>query len=222
MRIGKFVVIMAIFFAATPAMAQFGIQGGGAFGSLKVSEEGESETFGTRTGFTFGGFYRMPLGQSLAFQPELNWIQKGGKEKIDFLGEEISTSVILNYIEVPLYFLYTGGNTSGFYGGIGPSFNFGMSGKLKAEYDGESEEEDIKFGEDYKGFHVGINAQAGYSLPSGLLFNAFVSQSITNSAPEEEGDDVKANMFTFGVRVGFMLGGGEASRKAKVKLKQVL
>jgi hypothetical protein len=122
--------------------------------------------------------------------------------------------------------LYTGGNSSGFFAGIAPSFNFAMSGKTKYSFGGETEEEDINFGsdpdDDLKGFFMAINGMAGYQLQNGININAFLSQSITNSAPDDAGGDYKAKLFSYGLRVGYMFGGGEEARNAKVKLKQVL
>jgi hypothetical protein len=222
-------IVAIMLMSTSPLLAQFGVQAGAAFGSAKFSGEDTElgdmdQKFGTRVGFTGGVFYRKQLGESMfAVQPELNWMQKGGKENIDFLGFDVSTDLIVNYLELPVYFLYNGGNSSGFFAGAGPSFNFGMSGKVKVSADGESDEEDLKFGsdEDLKGFHLGINALAGYQLENGINVNAFLSQTLTNSAPDNSGDG-KISMFTFGLRVGYMIGAGQEARSAKVKLKQVL
>lgn len=96
--------------------------------------------FKSNLGVMFGVNYRLPLGTNFGFQPELNWMTKGGKiSESEFFDE---SSFNLNYLELPLYFLYTGGNSSGFYAGAGPAINFGISGKAKAG--GQSE--NIEFG----------------------------------------------------------------------------
>lgn len=223
-------LVVILLMSTSPLLAQFGAHAGAVFSSLKFEyDDGdggtEEDKFDTRTGFTAGLFYRKQLGGVLAVQPELNWMQKGGKQSMSEQGFTYDVDLILNFIEVPVYLMYTGGNTSGFFAGVGPAFNFGMSGKVKASFDGETEEEDINFGsgedDDLKGFHMAVNGIAGYQLNNGININAFISQSITNSAPDDSGDS-KASMFNFGLRVGYMIGGGEEARSAKAKLKQVL
>lgn len=230
----KKIIFMAAFVALTGSVfAQFGVHAGVGFSSTKFEEidggsDAESEKFGTAISPNFGVFYRMALGSDgkFAIQPELNYLVKGGREKIDFLGESLTTTLKLNYLELPVYFMYNGAQPSGFYGGIGPAFNFGLSGKIKLEFDGESESEDIKFGSNYdeddlKGFHMAINGLAGYQLENGINVNIFVSQSITNSAIKDEGEvDGRVKFFNFGLRVGYLIGGG-TDRSNKVKLKQV-
>lgn len=204
--------IIVMLFAGYPVFAQFGIQAGGAFSSAKEKYEGISMEFGTRAGFTGGLFYRHDFGGKFAFQPEINFVQKGGNysETIDE-GDgtmDMDIDLTLNYLEIPLYFLYNGGKKTGFYGGIGPSFNFGLSGTVKM--DGESE--DVKFGndEDLKPFMLGINGMLGYQMANGFTVNGFISQSLTDSDTETEGD-ATFTMFSFGVRVGYMFNFNKAA-----------
>lgn len=219
-------LVAALLFCTSPLLAQFGAHAGAVFSSLKFEyddgDEMDEEKFDSKAGFTGGLFYRKQLGGVLALQPELNWMQKGGKQSESIGSQSYDIDLILNYLELPVYLLYNGGNTSGFFAGVGPAFNFAMSGKYK--FDGDSE--DINFGsdpdDDLKGFYMAINGMAGYQLANGINVNAFVSQSITNSAPDDEGGDYKAKLFNFGVRVGYMFGGGEEARNSKVRIKQVL
>jgi hypothetical protein len=223
-------LVAALLFCTSPLLAQFGAQAGALFTTLKFEgDDGDggtiTEKFDTRTGFNAGLFYRKQLGGILALQPELNWMQKGGKQSESLLDQNYEIEITLNYLELPVYLLYTGGNTSGFFAGIGPAFNFAMSGKYKTSFGSESGEEDINFGsdegDDIKGFYMAINGMAGYQLQNGININAFVTQSITNSAPDD-GDDTKASLFGFGVRVGYMFGGGGEARNSKVRVKQIL
>jgi hypothetical protein len=176
--------------------------------------------FVTQTGFTAGVFYRHDFAGKFAFQPEVNFLQKGGKYS-ETVNEgdgsyDLDIDLDLNYLEIPLYFLYNGGKTSGFYAGLGPSFNFGLSGKVNENGDSY----DIKFGsdEDLKPFFLGINGMVGYQMENGFTANAFVSQSITNSDTDEE-SDATFNMFSFGVRLGYMI---NFNKTAKTNLKPAL
>jgi hypothetical protein len=219
-----FVAILLL--STSPLLAQFGVQGGAVFSKVKFQgDDGGggtvTEKFDIKTGFTIGAFYRKQLGGVLALQPEVNWMQRGGKQAESLY----EIDLILNYLEVPVYLLYNGGNTSGFFAGLGPAFNFAMSGKYKFSSGGSSSEEDINFGsdpdDDFKGFFMAINGMAGYQLANGINVNAFVSQSITNNAPDDDYDS-KTSLFNFGIRVGYMFGGSEEARSAKVRVKQVL
>lgn len=220
MKTNFFATIFYMLIFSTSVLAQFGIQAGGAASKMKMKSEGFSYEPDSRTGFSGGITYRMPIGNAFSFQPELNWLQKGLKDKED--GAE--TNVTLNYMEIPLYFLFTGSNPSGFYGGIGPSFNLGMSGKSKYKEDGQEDEEDVNFGsdesDDLKGFHMAINAQAGYKFGNGLVLNAFVAQSITNSAikyDDVEESDGKISMVTYGLRIGYFIPAKKAANIRRLK-----
>ncbi len=211
-------LMVVLLLVSYPIFAQFGAQAGVAFSSAKEKNEVISMDFTTKTMFTGGLFYRRDFGGKFAFQPEINFLQKGGKysENMVEIGQ-MDIDLTLNYLEIPLYFLYNGGKTSGLYAGIGPSFNFGLSGTVVFN----EESEDINFGDDgdLKGFHMGINGIVGYQMENGLTFNGFVSQSITNSEVDTEGD-ASFNMLTFGIRAGYLFNVNK-NAKAQSKLKTV-
>lgn len=220
MKKNTLLCLIALLFGVYPLFAQFGLQAGAVFSSAKEKYEGMSMEYGTKTGFTFGLFYRHDFAGKFAFQPEVNFMQKGGEysETIDE-GDgtyDMNIDLDLNYLEIPLYLLYNGGKESGFYAGLGPSFNFGLSGKVNE--DGDSY--DIAFGsdKDYKPFFLGINGMVGYQMQNGLTANAFVSQSLTNSNTDE-GSDATFNMFSFGIRLGYMM---NFNKTAKTNLKPAL
>lgn len=213
-------LLIAILFMGYPLFAQFGLQAGAAFSSAKEKYQGNSMDFGTQTGFTFGSFYRRDILEKFAIQPEINFLQRGGKYS-ETIEEGDGTynwdiELDLNYLEVPIYFLYNGGKASGFYAGIGPSFNFGLGGKVNEN--GNSY--DIKFGsdEDLKPFFLGINGMVGYQMANGFTANGFVSQSLTNSDTETE-VDATFSMLSFGIRLGYMM---NFNKTAKTNLKPAL
>jgi hypothetical protein len=220
MKKNTLLLLMGMLFIGYPLLAQLGFQAGAAFSSAREKYEGISMEFGTKTGFIAGAFYRHDFTGKFAFQPEVNFLQKGGKysETIDE-GDgtyDMEIDLTLNYLEIPLYLIYNGGKASGFYAGLGPSFNWGLSGTSKVN--GESE--DIKFGndEDLKPFFLGINGMVGYQMENGFTANAFVSQSLTNSDTDEE-SDATFNMFSFGIRLGYMM---NFNKMAKTNLKPAL
>ncbi len=201
--------VALILFVATTVSAQFGIQAGASFGTMKteLQEDDQTQTvkLDNRTSVTGGVFYRLPILSAFALQPELNFLQKGGQSKVEAPGINITSTTAINYLELPVYFMYTGGSNTGFFVGVGPSFNMGISGQRKVESNGSSTENDIEFGNDgdYKAFHVSINGVAGYQLANGLGLNSFVSQSVVNSGPDNVFDP-KVNFFNYGIRLSYM------------------
>jgi hypothetical protein len=202
----------------------FGVQAGPTFSSMKQDVSLEemysmNMDYNTKTMF-YGGIYgNFTVGNILALQPEINYIQKGGK--YDNLG--FKYDAVINYIEVPVYLLYNGGKTQGFFGGLGPSFNFGLSGKYKMD----GEEEKIAFGKDkdLQAFHAAINLQAGYQFGNGFQVNAFFSQSLTNSQTENQIMDEefegtatsKFNFTNYGLRVGYRFNPNKGISKKGLK-----
>jgi hypothetical protein len=192
--------------------AQFGFHAGPSFASAnqEINIEGlfsDDLDWENRVGVNAGFFYRFQMGK-LALQPEINFVQKGGVT--DLADEDFK--LFINYVEVPVYLLYNGGTTEGFYGGLGPSFNYGVSGNAIM---GE-EEEGIKFGsdQDLARCHIGLNGMAGYQFSNGFGIDAFFSQSLTSSnasqTVSEEGMTMKIstdyNFFNWGIRFSLMIG----------------
>jgi len=183
--------------------ASFGVTAGATLSSYKVTIESVSLTSDSRVGFTAGVVASCPIGQSFSFRPGLNYTQKGGKLSDDYGKDEIT----LNYLEVPLDFVYNTHSTKGkFFAGAGPSISLGLSGKEK--FDGGSE--DIKFGggddADFTAFEAGVNILAGYQFSNGIFFAANYNAGLSNIAPDDPEFDSKYHNRYFGLRLGFMFG----------------
>ncbi len=219
-----FVGVLLLLGSTNLSAQKFGLQAGPSFssGTQKVSIENVFSTdinYKTFTTFTGGIYGKFDLGKTLAIQPEVNFLQKGGKSTID--GEKMDAKV--NYLEIPIYVLYHNNPESGFFAGIGPSFNIGISGKYKID----GEEEDVEFwkNKDIQKFHMGINGQMGYQWENGLNINAFFSQTITNSKSEMEVLDEEItfkasntfNFITFGLRLGYRFNAGQTAGKSQIK-----
>lgn len=208
--------------------AQFGAHGGMAISSMKITVEdaGQSETerLDSRIGLALGAYYRYQAGAQFAIQPEINLVQRGGKSSVDFLGQQLKTDFRLNYIEIPINFLYTATEFEGFYVGGGPSFNVGLGGTLQVDFAGESQSENIEFGSDgdFKGFLLGGNLIAGYQFLNGLNVSGFYTHGFSNIAAQEAIDEDNANikLSNFGIRIGYTFGGGGMA-KAKNGLKVI-
>ena len=187
--------------------AAFGIHAGASFAKVTFKDGDENENTDTRVGLTLGVIADMPISSNFSFQPQLNFVQKGGKEGED----DYEASTVINYLELPLNFVYkTTDNGSGhFFVGAGPYLGFAIGGKSKVEVLGEEEEVDLEIGnddgDDIKPFDLGINVLAGYKLPGGIFISANYTPGLINIAPGAGSETTVRNGY-FGVRVGFMLG----------------
>jgi opacity protein-like surface antigen len=209
----KKIILSICLIVSVTAMTQaqskvtFGVTGGITSASQKYGTDDDQETSDSKIGLTLGGFANIALSDKLTLQPGLNFTQKGGKESVG----DVDYSATLNYLEIPVNLLYNIEAGSGsVILGAGPTIGYGLSGKSKAEFEGDSESSDIKFGsdedeDDYKPFELGLNFVAGYKLSNGLSFalNYNLGSNIAL------GDGAKANNRYFGIRIGYTFGGGE-------------
>lgn len=231
----KLFLIAAIAAVSTSANAQagFGIQVGGNLGNAKS----ESTYGGTTTkeetkakfGFLVGVVADAPLTSSLAFRPELNFIQKGAKsdftESFGGITYTEKDEITLNFIELLLNLVYNVPAGSGtFFIGAGPSIGFGISGKDKwtsttTGLPNESGTTDVKFdGEKNSGstdnkLHLksldfGANILAGYKLPMGVFFNLGYTMGFSNLSPDDN-SSIKTNGFA--LKLGYMFGGNNST-----------
>jgi len=142
--------------------ARFGFTGGLSIASWTAKTSGVSINTQSTTGFTGGVVVFAPINTNITIQTGLNFVQKGAKTS-DMGDEEL---VKLNYIELPVNFLYT---HQGFFGGVGPTIAMGLSGTDKTTSQGVTEKTDIHFGsgtdDDVKRLDIGANITAGYMLP---------------------------------------------------------
>lgn len=195
-------------YAASAQKAQVGLTGGVSFSNYKFESDEEDEDGDSKAGFTFGVIANIPAGKNFMIQSGVHWVQKGTKTEETFGGSTATISLVTNWIEVPVNFLYSSG---GFFIGAGPSFSFAVAGKWKLEFDGEKETEDVKFGDsndddDMKGFDLGANVHTGYRFPNGFLIMANYNQGLSNLAVSGADND-KLKSHYFGIRLGYLLNG---------------
>ncbi len=123
------------------AQVALGLKGGGNFGTVHTTDMLNSLTpdFKYATGAVAGGVAEISFGRYFAIQPEVQWVQKGFRfdeginipvGKID-IPAGVEATIRTNYIEVPLLAKAKFGNelVQG-YAVLGPSFGYGINGKL--------------------------------------------------------------------------------------------
>jgi hypothetical protein len=122
----------------------------------------------------------------------IEFIQKGNKFK------EGGFKTRLNYLEIPVNFLYRSPMKSGYmYGGLGPYFAYGIGGKT-----GEVSSFGIDNG-GYKRFDAGLDIMAGYQFDMGACISAGYDYGLLNTA--YSGQDFSSHNRCFSINVGFQL-----------------
>jgi hypothetical protein len=187
--------------------ASFGITAGATFASYKATVDIASITSETKTGFNVGLVMSSPISKNISFRPELKYVQKGGS----YTEEGYSDKITVSYIELPMDFVFNTGTSKGmFFGGLGPSFNIGLSGKDKWDYgDGDAGEDDVKFGngadDSFKPFEFGVNVLAGYQFAGGFFISANYNAGLNNISNDDDPEfDTKYHNRYFGLNIGIM------------------
>jgi hypothetical protein len=183
--------------------AKFGVTAGTSIASQKFKSQGISISGDSKIGFTAGVLADLGLSENFVFQPGLNFTQKGSK----ISSGGVTATQTLNYVELPLNFLYkTPAGSGSFFGGMGPDLGYGLSGTAKS--DGESQ--DVHFGssddDDYKAFEFSGNILAGYEFSNGFFVSANYNHGFSNIL-NGAGSDASAKNNYFGIRLGYKFGG---------------
>ena len=194
------------------AQTKIGLTAGASFANITVKAEGISGSPKEKTGFTAGILLNAPLSTNFSFQPALNFVQKGYIVK-DETGTE---KVMLNYLEVPLNFVYNTQKNEGFFIGAGPSISYGISGRDKFTYSGSGmppTSEKVKFGKDgeeVKPFDVGANIMAGYLFMGGFMISGNYNFGLSkiNNDDDSGGNGTIRNRY-FAIKVGYVFGGNK-------------
>jgi len=163
----------------------------------------------SKIAFCLGGFITYNINEVLAIQPEVLFTQKGAKIKEEIFGETLNVWMNLSYLEIPVFAKLLIPTKSSVKPNLfaGPYFAIKLSGKAKAEYAGESEEEDI---EDIKGTDYGLVIGAGVDFGIGgpgmgkITVDLRYSLGLTTiSSYEEEKEDIKNKVILLMVGYSF-------------------
>ncbi|MFD0792281.1 porin family protein [Mucilaginibacter litoreus] len=190
-------------FAQTPTV---GIKGGLNLASLTSSSNTSSSsiTTGTLTSFSAGIFVDFKAGSNWSVQPALLYTGKGAKESGEFDETNITIKAKINYLQLPLNFVYNVNSVAGtFYIGAGPYLGYGLSAKLEGNSNGQSESDDIGFGDgedQYKRIDAGATALIGYKFKQGVLLNLNYDLGLTDIS-NQSSSSTKTRVF--GISVGY-------------------
>jgi len=198
--------IIAAFTSLSLAQMQIGPKAGMNLASLTGDAVEDSES---KTGFAGGVFFMYKFSDMFAIQPEAYYSMKGATDKMDFgEGVTVDLTYTLDYIEVPLLLkllIPIQGSSINPAIFAGPSVGFKSTAKLKAEYEGDSEEEDI---ENVTSTDFGLVFGGGLGFPIGkneLGFDVRYIMGLATIDDTEDSDDVKNSVINFNVYFGFTL-----------------
>ena len=197
--------LVCLFSTVSFAQMQAGLKAGVNISNLSGDDAGSPDS---KTGFAFGGFFMYQFSPMFAIQPEAYYTMKGATEKMDFSGTTVDLTYTLDYIEIPVLFKFlipiqgSGVRPAIF---AGPFLGINTTAKVKAEFDGQSQEEDLT---DTKSTEFGLQFGGGIGFPVGKgelgvdLRYILGLSTIDDSADEA---DVKNNVININLYYGFSL-----------------
>jgi hypothetical protein len=201
------VILLAVLANNIMAQTKFAVFAGISPALYYTSDDyyNQSSSSDFKAGFFAGVNVHVAMGKHFAFEPGVSFIQKGGIETDNSMNNHLKSTLTLNYIEVPLDFIYSRRNR--FYFGIGPSFDFGMSGKIKVSVGGMDEKSDIKFGggdnDDLKSFDAGVDLLAGFHFKNGLFVATNINTGFVNLSNDNTAKFYNAY---WGIKLGYVFG----------------
>jgi hypothetical protein len=201
-----FLLILAAFTTFSFAQMQIGPKAG-----LNIANIGgdDSDFLGqsldSRTGFSGGIFFMYQFSNLFAVQPEAYYSMKGAT--LDVMGVDITLS--FDYIEVPLLLkLIIPVEGSSVRPSIfaGPAVGFNTNAKIKGEFEGESEEQDLKDDTKSTDFSLVFGGGVGFMVGKNEL-GVDVRYILGLSTIDDSSDaaDLKNNVINFNVYFGFSL-----------------
>lgn len=203
-------VALTVLFITITSVAQspkvkFGIHAGTSIANMKYEEDGMSlspkSSFGIQGGFVAD----FQLSKHISLQPGLNFVQKGARWEDE--GDKYIER--FNTIEVPFNVLFNSkGSNGNFFVGAGPSVSFAVGGKFIEKIDGETDKENMSFGndemeDDYRALDFGLNGMIGYEFKGGFFMAANYNLGLRNLTPGGDEDYGKVKTNYVGIRLGY-------------------
>jgi opacity protein-like surface antigen len=190
-------------YGVSNAQVRFGVKASGTLSKITYEEE----KTGLKFGFEIGGLLEYSFSESLALQPELLFVNNGGKDKGEEEGISGTLTTTLNQLQVPIYLKYKVGSESlKFYGAVGPYFGYIFSAKEKGTLSIEGVNiggtTDLFEEETLKHFDFGIGAGLGLEISNKYLVGVGYKYGIANLYPKDF--DATYKVGTFNLSVGFL------------------
>jgi outer membrane immunogenic protein len=133
-----------------------------------ATSNGVSINYDYRPGFQGGITFEAPLSESISFNPQLLYTQKGGNAIATIMGINVDVKTQVNYIDLPLLFGFKANPSLSFY--AGPQVSFLMSQKTVAIVTGYPPATSTET-DDLQKTAVGGNIGAGYAITNNVGIN---------------------------------------------------
>jgi hypothetical protein len=201
----RFTTLLVVMLTIAVSLASARITGGLKAGMNLANIHGDDiEDSKFKVGFCGGGFVAFGLGKVVVIQPELLYSQKGAKWQEEYIGETGKVTFKFNYLEMPVFIKMIvpvqGKVKPSFF--LGPYFGIMITGpRGELEVDGTTIEEDLEGVKDTD-FGVVFGGGLDFVLGKGkIVFDVRYGLGLTTL--DEEGADVKNNVFSFLVGYSF-------------------
>lgn len=165
------------------------------------------EDLKSRIGFCVGGFVTIDIAEIFAIQSEVLYTMKGLTYEEEIMGDTLKAWIKLDYLEIPVLAKINIPTPGGVKPSLfaGPAIALKLSSKVKAEYAGDSDEEDL---EDVKGTDFGLVIGGGLDFGFGSSGRGSISVDIRytlglSTISEFEGEDIKNGVFSLMVGYSF-------------------
>ncbi|HEX8358084.1 MAG TPA: porin family protein [Segetibacter sp.] len=201
------VAAAAIITSASFSQVRFGAQviGNAGTAAIETNEEIENLKKPTQIGFGAGVVADLGISDHFSIRPSLNYLQK--KSRVEYQDEDLdgktfSVNTTLNYLELPVNFVYKiPMNSATAFVGAGPSIGYGISGKMKAKgWIADEDSDDLievnestdafkkesEGGGELKRIDLSANAIAGIEFKNGLYINAGYLMGLNSLVKEEK------------------------------------
>ena len=205
----KVLLIIMISMLSFQSYAQsFGVKGGLSLANMLIEDEDEtmSDEFSMKPGFHVGGFIDYSLSDFLSVEASLLLNTKGFKWED---GDYIMKFKLL-YLDIPIALKasYNLSDNLTMYGAVGPYLGIGLSGKAKSEYDGETDEENIEWGnnedeDDLKRFEFGATFGGGVEIGAIQVGISYDLGLANISSYTDYGSTIKNRVLKFSVGYKF-------------------
>lgn len=208
----KLIFTLACAFAllfTTNLSAQMSVGGRIGVNIAKTTSEGGGFSVDTdsKAGLDIAAILNIGVSDLLSVQPELHFLQKGGKIEDDFFGQTVESKGTINYLEVPVHLKASfGTETIKGFALAGPSIGFGISGKSEDCSGGDCIETDIEFEEGglkRTDFGLSLGAGVGFAVGSGQLSLDF--RYLLGLANIADDDDFEQKNKGFSIGLGYMI-----------------
>jgi opacity protein-like surface antigen len=185
------------------AQLRYGVKIGGTLSQVIEKEKGEkSESSDPKFGFQAGGILEYSFSPSFALQPELLYVNSGGKSKVEIEGHK--STMNLHSIQLPVNLKYKMGTENlKFYVTAGPYLGYIVAAKMKqgsaksvdlfADIEGEKSP--------YKHFDFGLGAGFGIEFLNNYIAGVGYNYGLANLTKEK---NYKMKTGTFNLSIGYL------------------